>query len=89
MKQFNDGYTVALVKPLHSLATIFVAESQKKISTKKTLAQRLQMMAVQAVPCRQQLPSKVNQIHFFATTAEYQFLDLDHRLLQDKKEALV
>ena len=40
-------------------------------------------MAVQAVPSGQQLPSKVNQIHSFTTTAEYQFLDLIYRLLKE------
>ena len=58
------------------------------ISAIKTLVQKLLMMAVQAIPCGQQLPSKVSLIHFYATTGEYQFLDLDRKLLHDIKEVL-
>ena len=56
------------------------------ISAMKTLVQKLLMMAVQAIPCRQQLPSKVSPIHFYATTEECQFLDLYRKCLQDMKE---
>ena len=58
------------------------------ISAMKTLVQKLLVMAVQAIPCRQQLPSKVSPIHFNATTGECQFLDLDRKRLQDMKEVL-
>ena len=40
------------------------------ISPMRTLIQKLLMMAVQAILCGQQLPSKVSQIHSNATTVE-------------------
>ena len=58
------------------------------ISAMKTLIQKLLMMAVQAIPCGQQLPSKVSPINSDATTGECQFLDLDRKLLRDMKEVL-
>ena len=58
------------------------------ISAMRTLVQKLLMMAVQAIPCGQQLLSKVSQINSDANTGECQFLDLDHKLLQNIKDVL-
>ena len=58
------------------------------ISAMKTLVQKLLMMAVQAIPCGQQLPSKVSLIHSGATTGECQFLDLDRKLLLHNRRAI-
>ena len=73
-----------IVKPLHSLGAISVAESQKKILTKKTFFHRLKMMAVQAVPSGQQLPSKVNQIH----SCRISISGSRSQAFEDKEEAL-